>query len=86
MSPLDLLSIGRVSVDLYAEQPGVTMSDVTTFRSPSAERPRTSPSPPPVTATRRCDTRGDDQFGRYVADALRNTFNVDRASSPPIRH
>ena len=32
MSPLDLLSIGRVSVDLYAEQPGVTMSDVTTFR------------------------------------------------------
>ena len=32
MSSLDLLSIGRVSVDLYAEQPGVTMSDVTTFR------------------------------------------------------
>lgn len=79
MSSLDLLSIGRVSVDLYAEQPGVTMSDVTTFRK-SIGGTATNVA----VATARYGhavalaTRvGDDQFGRYVADALRNTFNVD---------
>ena len=79
MSSLDLLSIGRVSVDLYAEQPGVTMSDVTTFRK-SIGGTATNVA----VATARYGhavalaTRvGDDQFGRYVADALQNTFNVD---------
>ena len=79
MSSLDLLSIGRVSVDLYAEQPGVTMSDVTTFRK-SIGGTATNVA----VATARYGhnvalaTRvGDDQFGRYIADALRDTFNVD---------
>ncbi|MEM9520653.1 MAG: 5-dehydro-2-deoxygluconokinase [Actinomycetota bacterium] len=79
MSSLDLLSIGRVSVDLYAEQPGVTMSDVTTFRK-SIGGTATNVA----VATARYGhhvalaTRvGDDQFGRYVADALRDTFHVD---------
>ncbi|MEC7506107.1 MAG: PfkB family carbohydrate kinase, partial [Actinomycetota bacterium] len=79
MSSLDLLSIGRVSVDLYAEQPGVTMSDVTTFRksiggTATNVAVATARYGPAVALATRV---GDDHFGRYVADALRNTFNVD---------
>ena len=79
MSSLDLLSIGRVSVDLYAEQIGVTMSDVTTFRK-SIGGTATNVA---VAAARyghrvAVATRvGDDQFGRYIAHALEHTFNVD---------
>ena len=87
MSSLDLLSIGRVSVDLYAEQPGVTMSDVTTFRK-SIGGTATNVA----VATARYGHRaalatrvGDDQFGRYIAHALAHTFGVDRASSRPTR-
>lgn len=79
MSSLDLLSIGRVSVDLYAEQPGVTMSDVTTFRK-SIGGTATNVA----VATARYGHRaalatrvGDDQFGRYIAHALEHTFGVD---------
>lgn len=79
MSSLDLLSIGRVSVDLYAEQAGVTMSDVTTFRK-SIGGTATNVA----VATARYGHRvalatrvGDDQFGRYIAHALEHTFDVD---------
>ncbi|MDG1367433.1 MAG: 5-dehydro-2-deoxygluconokinase [Acidimicrobiales bacterium] len=79
MSSLGLLSIGRVSVDLYAEQIGVSMSDVTTFRK-SVGGTATNVA----VATARYGhhvalaTRvGDDQFGRYIAHALEHTFNVD---------
>ncbi len=75
----DLLAIGRVSVDLYAEQPGVSMSEVTTFRK-SIGGTATNVA----VATARYGhqvalaTRvGDDQFGRYVAHALEHTFGVD---------
>lgn len=79
MSTLDLLSIGRVSVDLYAEQTGVSMSDVTTFRK-SIGGTATNVA---VAAARyghrvALATRvGDDQFGRYITHALEHTFNVD---------
>ena len=79
MSTLDLLSIGRVSVDLYAEQVGVPMADVTTFRK-SIGGTATNVA----VATARFGHRaavatrvGDDQFGRYVAHALEHTFDVD---------
>lgn len=79
VSPLDLLAIGRVSVDLYAEQPGVSMTEVTTFRK-SIGGTATNVA---VAAARHghhaaVATRvGDDQFGRYVIHALEHTFGVD---------
>ena len=79
MTTLDLLAIGRVSVDLFAEQTGVSMSDVTTFRK-SIGGTATNVA----VATARYGHRaalatrvGDDQFGRYVAHALEHTFGVD---------
>lgn len=79
MALLELLAIGRVSVDLYAEQPGVSMSEVTTFRK-SIGGTATNVA---VAAARyghavALATRvGDDQFGRYVTHALEHTFGVD---------
>lgn len=79
MTSLDLLAIGRVSVDLYAEQSGVSMSEVSTFRK-SVGGTATNVA---VAAARyghnaAVATRvGDDQFGRYVAHALEHTFGVD---------
>ena len=79
MSTLDLLSIGRVSVDLYAEQVGVSMSEVTSFRK-SIGGTATNVA---VASARyghhvAVATRvGNDQFGRYVAHALEHTFNGD---------
>ncbi len=90
MSSLDLLSIGRVSVDLYAEQSGVSMTEVKTFRK-SVGGTATNVA----VATARYGhhaavaTRvGDDQFGRYIAHALEHTFNVDRrfvATHPTLK-
>ena len=79
MTSLDLLAIGRVSVDLYAEQLGVSMSEVTSFRK-SIGGTATNVA----VATARYGHRaavaprvGDDQFGRYVRHALEHTFGVD---------
>jgi len=79
MQTLDLLTIGRVSVDLYAEQLGVSMSQVTTFRK-SIGGTATNVA----VATARFGHRaaiatavGDDKFGRYIVDALEHTFGVD---------
>ncbi len=78
MTAFDLLSIGRVSVDLYAEQTG-SINDVTTFRK-SIGGTATNVA----VATARYGHRaalatrvGDDQFGRYVRHALEHTFGVD---------
>ena len=79
MSSLDLLSIGRVSVDLYAEQTGATMNDVTSFAK-SVGGTATNVA----VATARYGHRvalatrvGDDSFGRYISHALVHTFGVD---------
>lgn len=79
MSPLDLLSIGRVSVDLYAEQTGVSMSEVATFRK-SIGGTATNVAVAAARLGHRAAVAtgvGDDQFGRYVIDALERTFGVD---------
>lgn len=75
---LDLLTMGRVSVDLYPEQSGVALADVRTF----AKSLGGSPTNVAVAAARlgrssAVITRvGADGFGEYVRKALRG-FGVD---------
>jgi 5-dehydro-2-deoxygluconokinase len=75
----EVLTIGRVSVDLYAQQLGVSMTDVTTFRKSIG-----GTSTNVAVAVSRLGHRaatvtkvGDDPFGRYVRHALEHTFGVD---------
>ncbi len=75
----ELLTIGRVSVDLYAEQIGVSMTEVTTLRK-SVGGTSTNVA---VAAARlghhaaAVTKVGDDEFGRYITHALEHTFGVD---------
>lgn len=79
MTTPELLTIGRVSVDLYAEQIGVSMTEVTTLRKSiggtstnvAAAAARLGHHAATITKV------GDDQFGRYVRHALEHTFGVD---------
>ncbi len=86
----ELLTVGRVSVDLYAEQIGVSMTEVTTLRK-SVGGTSTNVA---VAASRlghraACVTKvGDDQFGRYIRHALEHTFGVDTrwvATDPELK-
>jgi 5-dehydro-2-deoxygluconokinase len=76
---LELLTVGRVSVDLYAEQVGAPLRDVQTFRK-SVGGTATNVA---VAAARLGHqsavwTRvGADAFGDYVRWALEHTFGVD---------
>jgi 5-dehydro-2-deoxygluconokinase len=76
--PLDLLTLGRIGVDLYPEQSGVGLADVTSF----AKSLGGSPSNVAVAAARLGNHSavvtkvGDDPFGPYVRRALRE-FGVD---------
>ena len=90
MSDLEILTLGRVSVDLYAEQVGEPMRNVTSFRK-SIGGTATNVA---VAAARLgrsvalCTKVGDDQFGDYVRHALEHTFNVDNrfiASDPELQ-
>jgi 5-dehydro-2-deoxygluconokinase len=79
MSELDLLTVGRVSVDLYAEQLGVPLREVRTFRK-SVGGTATNVAVAAARLGRRAAllTRvGDDPFGEYVRWALTETFGVD---------
>jgi 5-dehydro-2-deoxygluconokinase len=79
MTDLDVLTIGRVSVDLYAEQLGKPMRDVTTFRK-SIGGTATNVAVAAARLGRRVALAtkvGDDQFGDYVRHALEHTFKVD---------
>jgi len=76
---LDLLTIGRISVDLYAEQLHVPLADVRTFRK-SVGGTATNVA----VATARLGHRaavftkvGDDAFGGYIKQALQHTCGVD---------
>ena len=76
---LELLTVGRISVDLYAEQLGVSMRDVRSFRK-SVGGTATNVA----VATARLGHRaavltrvGDDPMGDYVRWALAGTFGVD---------
>lgn len=89
MTALQLLTIGRISVDLYAEQLGVPLAAVETF----AKSVGGSPTNVAVAAAR-LGTRsavvtavGDDEFGGYVREALEG-FGVDTrfvGSHPTLR-
>lgn len=77
--PLELLTIGRVSVDLYAEQLGVPIRDVRTFRK-SVGGTATNVAVAAARLGRRAAVLtkvGDDVFGEYVRWALDATFDVD---------
>jgi 5-dehydro-2-deoxygluconokinase len=76
--PFDLLTMGRVSVDLYPEQSGVSLAEVRTF----AKSLGGSPTNVAVAAARLgreaavITQVGMDGFGPYVRNALR-AFGVD---------
>ena len=79
MSPdVQLLTIGRISVDLYAEQLGVPLAEVRTFAKSIGGSPTNV-----AVAAARLGTRsavvtavGDDEFGRFVCGKLEG-FGVD---------
>lgn len=48
---LTVVTIGRISADVYPEQVGVSIPDVRTFRKSLGARRRTSPWPPPAWAS-----------------------------------
>jgi len=90
MTELELLTIGRVSVDLYALQLGEPMRNVTTFQK-SIGGTATNVA---VAAARLghkvalVTKVGDDQFGDYVRHALEHTFGVDNrfiATDPELQ-
>lgn len=75
----ELLTIGRVSVDLFAEQLGVPITEVTSFRK-SVGGTSTNVAVAAARLGHHAATVtkvGDDPFGRYVAHALEHTFGVD---------
>ena len=74
----DLITMGRVGVDLYPEQIGVPLAEVTTFAKSLGGSPTNV-----AVAAARLGARaavitkvGDDPFGPYVRAALRG-FGVD---------
>jgi 5-dehydro-2-deoxygluconokinase len=76
---LELVTVGRVSVDLYAREQGVGFADVETF----AKSIGGSPTNVAVAAARLgrraalITAVGDDPFGEYVRGALADRFGVD---------
>src|SRR5215207_7162731 len=79
MTDLELLAVGRVSVDLYAEQLGVALDDVQSFRK-SVGGTATNVAVAAARLGHRAAvfTRvGDDPMGDYVRWALDKTFGVD---------
>ncbi len=77
--PIELLTIGRVSVDLYAEQLGVPIRDVRTFRK-SVGGTATNVAVAAARLGRHAAVLtkvGADPFGEYVRWALADTFGVD---------
>lgn len=79
MVDFDLLAIGRVSVDLYAEQINEPMRNVTSFRkSIGGTATNVAVAAARLGVSAALGTRvGDDQFGDYVQHALSETFGVD---------
>ena len=77
--PIELLTIGRVSVDLYAEQTSTPLRAVRTFRK-SVGGTATNVAVAAARLGRHaalCTRVGRDQFGDYVRWALAETFGVD---------
>lgn len=89
MSPFDVITTGRIGVDLYPEQTGVSLAEVSTFRKTLGG----SPTNVAVAAARLgCSAAvitkvGDDPFGEYARQAL-DGFGVDPrwvGSDPSLR-
>ena len=78
MTPLDLITMGRVSVDLYPEQIGVSLADVRTFaKSLGGSATNVAVAAARLGHRTAVVTKvGDDPFGPYVRRALRD-FGVD---------
>ena len=77
-APFDLITMGRVGVDLYPEQIGVGLADVRTFAK-SLGGSSTNVAVAAARLGNHCATItkvGDDPFGPYVRAALRG-FGVD---------
>jgi 5-dehydro-2-deoxygluconokinase len=77
--PLEILTIGRVSVDLYAEQLSANATEVQSFRK-SLGGTTTNVAVAAARLGRRaatCTRVGDDEFGTYITTALTETFGVD---------
>lgn len=79
MTELELLTVGRISVDLYAEQLHVSMREVETFRkSIGGTATNVAVACARLGHSAAVFTRvGDDPFGDYVRHALKTTFGVD---------
>jgi 5-dehydro-2-deoxygluconokinase len=78
MTPFDLITMGRVSVDLYPEQIGVGLADVRTFaKSLGGSATNVAVAAARLGHRSAVITKvGDDPFGPYVRRALRD-FGVD---------
>jgi 5-dehydro-2-deoxygluconokinase len=78
MTPFDLITMGRVGVDLYPEQIGVHLADVRTFaKSLGGSATNVAVAAARLGARSAVVTKvGDDPFGPYVRNALRG-FGVD---------
>jgi 5-dehydro-2-deoxygluconokinase len=74
----DLITMGRVGVDLYPEQIGVSLAEVKTFaKSLGGSATNVAVAAARLGLTSAVITKvGDDPFGPYVRDALRG-FGVD---------
>ena len=75
---VELLAIGRVSVDLYPQQSGVPLRDVESFAKSIGGSP-TNVAVAAARLGRRCAlvTRvGDDDFGEYIKQTLAERFGV----------
>jgi 5-dehydro-2-deoxygluconokinase len=79
MTDLELLTVGRISVDLYAEQLRVPLRDVRTFRkSIGGTATNVAVSAARLGHRSAVFTKvGADPFGDYVRWALSTTFGVD---------
>ena len=76
--PFDLITMGRVGVDLYPEQIGVPLADVRTFaKSLGGSATNVAVAAARLGARAAVITKvGDDAFGPYIRRALRD-FGVD---------
>lgn len=78
MTPFDVLTMGRVGVDLYPQQTGVPLADVRTFaKSLGGSATNVAVAAARLGHTAAVITKvGDDPFGPYVRQALAS-FGVD---------
>ncbi len=88
-APFDLITMGRVGVDLYPEQTGVHLADVRTFaKSLGGTATNVAVAAARLGVRAAVVTKvGDDPFGPYVRQALRE-FGVDDrwvATHPTLR-